>query len=99
MAFKVSKTLRKNGRWTKHKLRKMLLDLIGESGSNGASWTAAAAHDELPMIRHQLLMIESERRKDLILKDLKVIYETLFDIVLILNHSLIIHCSIMNLCV
>lgn len=72
MAYKVSKTIRKNGRWTKKKLRKTLLDLVGESVGPGSQLAHIAAQDELPVIRHQLLMLESERRKELIGTDLKV---------------------------
>lgn len=72
MAYKVSKTIRKNGRWTKKKLRKTLLDLIGESVGPGSQLAQMAVQGELPVIRHQLLMLEAERRKELVWIDLKV---------------------------
>ncbi|ODN06241.1 Histone-lysine N-methyltransferase SUV39H2 [Orchesella cincta] len=67
VAYQISKSTSKakNSRWAQQKLRKCMLGLVGLS-------PYVVVHAEMPELRHQLLMSESERRKEVVLMDLKV---------------------------
>lgn len=82
MAFKISKTVTKNSKWKKMQLRQMLMEMLGESTAAEIKRGSSRHQQQQPEplkfdlkeARHQLLMLESERRKESTFIDLKVIF-------------------------